>query len=63
MKTTRLGFLQIGDTFYFKGEKYKVNSLGDRPFNNVNCTNLVTQKRKRFDVDSDVGIAESEGKE
>ena len=60
---TRLGFLRIGDTFYFKGEKYKVNSLSDRPFNNVNCTNLATQKRKRFDVDNDVEIADKGDKE
>lgn len=54
MRSTELGYLHIGDTFYFEGQKYKVTSLGNRDINNVNCVNLETKKRERFDVTTDV---------
>ena len=32
-----LGYLKVGDYFYFEGNKYQIMSLGNRPINNVNC--------------------------
>ena len=57
-KKTELGFLKIGDTFYFNGEKYKANSLGNKDQNNVMCVNIATKKREWLDVTTDVEIVE-----
>lgn len=54
MKTIHLGYLSFGDTFYFQGQKYKINSLGHKDINNVCCTNLENKHRKWFDVDVEV---------
>lgn len=60
MKTVNLGHLKIGDTFYFEGQKYRANSLGDRPINAVNCTCVDTKKRERLDVDTEVEVEDLE---
>lgn len=51
-----LGYLKIGNTFYVDGQKYKATSLGDRDIDNVNCVNLDTNKRTRFDVSTVVEV-------
>jgi len=56
MKSIKLGFLKIGDTFYFDGKQYKANSVSDKPINNVCCTNLETKKRIWLDVDTEVEV-------
>ena len=61
---TELGYLKVGDTFYVNGQKYKATSLGDRDIDNVNCVNVDTRKRARFDTSTVVEVkadAESEG--
>lgn len=58
MKTIKLGYLSFGDTFYFQGQKYKINSLGHKDINNVCCTNLANKHRKWFDVDVEVEVEE-----
>ena len=58
MRKTQLGWLKLGDTFFFNGQKHKSNSLGNKSINNVCCTNLETKKRIWLDVDTDVEVEE-----
>lgn len=58
MKKTQLGWLKIGDTFFFNGQKHKASSLGNKAINNVCCINLETKKRIWLDVDTDVEVEE-----
>lgn len=54
---TNLGWLKIGDTFYFEGQKYKAKSIdGNKDRNDVCCINLETRKIKWFDVDTEVEV-------
>jgi hypothetical protein len=53
-KITNLGYLYYEDTFYFEGQKYRIDSIGNKDRNNVCCTNLETRKIKWFDVDTEV---------
>lgn len=56
-KITNLGYLYYEDTFYFEGQKYKINSIdGHKDINNVCCTNLETRRIKWFDVDTEVEV-------
>lgn len=55
-KITNLGWLYYEDTFYFEGQKYKIDSIGNKDRNNVCCTNLETRKIKWFDVDTEVEV-------
>lgn len=59
MITTELGYLRIGDEFYFEGQRYKACSLGNKDVNNVCCSNLETKKRLWLDVTTDVQISET----
>lgn len=56
MSKIEIGYLYIGDIFYFNNEEYKITGLGNRDQNNVNCVNLKTKKKERFDVCSEVEI-------
>lgn len=58
MSNIKLGFLKIGDTFYFDNKQYKANSVSDKPINNVCCTNPETKKRIWIDVDTIVEVDE-----
>ena len=58
MITKNLGYLRIGDEFYFKGQKHKATSLGNKDMNNVCCMNLETKKRIWLDVTTDVDVKE-----
>lgn len=53
-----LGYLRIGDEFYFEGQKHKACSLGNKDMNNVCCINLVTKKKIWLDVTTDVEVDE-----
>ena len=55
-----LGFLRIGDCFYFNGKLCKAVSLGDRDINNVNCVEIYTKKRIRLDVTTEVEEIDNE---
>ena len=48
--TTEIGFLKRHDGFIFEGEKYKILGIGNRSYNNVQCQNIETKKRKWFDL-------------
>ena len=56
LKITNLGWLKIGDTFYFEGQKHKAKSLGNKDINNVCCINLETKRRVWLDVDTEVEV-------
>ena len=60
MTRTELGYLRIGNEFYFKGQKHKALSIGDKDINNVHCKNLETNKLIWLDVATDVDVEESE---
>ncbi len=51
-----LGFLRKGDTYIFENHEYKVLGLGNRGINNVQCINVNTNKRKWFDLDTEVEV-------
>lgn len=50
----KIGDLKKHDEFTFKGEKYKILGIGNRSFNNVQCQNIATKKRKWLDIDTEV---------
>ena len=60
MITKDLGFLRIGDEFYFEGQKHKACSLGNKDMNNVCCMNLETKKKIWLDVTTYVDVEEGD---
>lgn len=50
----KIGDLKKHDEFIFQGEKYKILGIGNRSFNNVQCQNIATKKRKWLDIDTEV---------
>ena len=50
----KIGDLKKHDEFIFEGKKYKILGIGNRSFNNVQCQNIATKKRKWLDIDTEV---------
>lgn len=50
----KIGDLKKHDEFIFESEKYKILGIGNRSYNNVQCQNIETKKRKWFDIDTEV---------
>lgn len=59
MKTIPLGMLYVNDTFFYKGQKHRANSVSRiKEINSVCCTNTETKKRIWLDIDTPVEIEE-----
>ena len=49
-----IGDFKIHDKVIFQGETYEILGIGNRSFNNVQCQNIATKKRKWLDIDTEV---------
>lgn len=49
-----IGDFKRHDKIIYQGEIYEILGLGNRSFNNVNCKNIATKKRKCLDIDTEV---------
>ena len=56
MQKTTIGFLRVGDTFFFKGIKYRVGHLIENTNGYVACVNTETKKVTRLYIDTTVEI-------
>lgn len=49
-----IGDFKIHDKIIFQGETYEILGIGNRSFNNVQCQNIATKRRKWLDIDTEV---------
>ena len=49
-----IGDFKSHDKVIFQGETYEILGIGNRSFNNVQCQNIATKKRKWLDIDTEV---------
>lgn len=49
-----IGDLERHDKIIFQGKTYKILGIGNRSYNNVQCQNIETKKRKWLDIDTEV---------
>lgn len=49
-----IGDFKSRDKVIFQGETYKILGVSNRSFNNVQCQNVKTKKRKWLDIDTEV---------
>lgn len=49
-----IGDFKRHDKIIYQGEIYEILGLSNRSFNNVNCKNIATKKRKYLDIDTEV---------
>ena len=49
-----IGDFKRHDKIIFQGKTYKILGIGNRSYNNVQCQNIETKKRKWLDIDTEV---------
>jgi hypothetical protein len=49
-----VGDFKRHDKIIFQGKTYKILGIGNRSYNNVQCQNIKTKKRKWLDIDTEV---------
>ena len=57
---TNIGFLKVGDFFYFNGIKYRVGHLIENTNGYVACVDVAAKKVKRFYIDTTVEVDQGE---
>lgn len=50
----KIGDLKRHDKIIFQGETYEILGIGNRSFNNVQCQNIATKRRKWLDIGTEV---------
>lgn len=50
----KIGNFKKHDKVIFQGGKYEILGIGNRSFNNVQCQNIATKRRKWLDIDTEV---------
>lgn len=59
-KTTTIGCLRVGDTFYLDGIRYRAGHLIDGTNGYVACVNTETKKVTRLYIDTAVKVQKGE---